>query len=199
MLPIAYALSQVFSSEDWPNILYNATAAEALDGQAWISAVFISGWFLFANFILLQMFIAVINEGFAIAEEEKHKAQVQALVKQTEPQAPTVNWISRINPYRFIKARPGILTVDNLPTNPALPRDRGAIPNYMSTAPTDVGRARHGHGHAHQSSGTFISSLKRAAVRKNHTGGADTKADPTNRDASVSKDSAGQWDVGRQL
>lgn len=36
--------------------------AEAQYKQNIIAAIFLCGWFLFSNFIVLQMFIAVINE-----------------------------------------------------------------------------------------------------------------------------------------
>jgi hypothetical protein len=40
---------QVFSSENWTNVLYGATTAEAQLGQTVIVAIFISSWLLFAN------------------------------------------------------------------------------------------------------------------------------------------------------
>lgn len=40
---------QVFSSENWTNVLYGAIDAEKGLGQSVLLAVFISGWFLFAN------------------------------------------------------------------------------------------------------------------------------------------------------
>lgn len=189
---------QVFSSENWPDILYNATSAEALDGQAWISAIFIAGWFLFANFILLQMFIAVINEGFAIAEEEKHKAQLQAYVKQCQPQAPTANWISRINPYRFVKARPGILSVENLPTNLALPIGQPTLPTYMTRMQQQ--RADTGPAFSQEASGTFISSLKRVAAKKTRAAPASLGASTGNNgEAKIDGIPEPHYDTIRQL
>ena len=40
---------QIFSSENWTDILYNATASEVQYKQAVIVAAFLCGWFLFAN------------------------------------------------------------------------------------------------------------------------------------------------------
>jgi hypothetical protein len=40
---------QVFSSENWTNVLYETTQAEIPFGQAVILAIFISSWLLFAN------------------------------------------------------------------------------------------------------------------------------------------------------
>jgi hypothetical protein len=43
------AIYQVFSSENWTNVLYSVTQAEIPLGQAVILAIFIPSWFLFAN------------------------------------------------------------------------------------------------------------------------------------------------------
>ena len=43
------AVYQVFSSENWTNVLYLATQAEIPLGQAVILAIFFPAWFLFAN------------------------------------------------------------------------------------------------------------------------------------------------------
>lgn len=40
---------QVFSSENWTDVLYGATGAESKLGQVVIVALFISAWMLFAN------------------------------------------------------------------------------------------------------------------------------------------------------
>jgi hypothetical protein len=44
------------------------------------------------------MFIAVINENFAVAEEQKRKQQLEAFVNRNEPQAVAVSWFSKLNP-----------------------------------------------------------------------------------------------------
>ena len=37
--------------------------------------LFFSSWFLFSNYIILNLFVAVILENFELAEEEKHRQQ----------------------------------------------------------------------------------------------------------------------------
>ncbi|KAG6896194.1 hypothetical protein C0992_009767 [Termitomyces sp. T32_za158] len=69
------AIYQVFSSENWTDVLYSTTGAEIRLGQTIIVATFVSSWLLFSNFIMLQMFIAVINENFEVAEELKKEEQ----------------------------------------------------------------------------------------------------------------------------
>jgi hypothetical protein len=43
------AVYQIFSSENWTTVLYNATDAELNLGQAIIVGTFLSCWLLFAN------------------------------------------------------------------------------------------------------------------------------------------------------
>ena len=43
------AVYQVFSSENWTTVLYNAADAEVPLGQSWIVILFFVGWFFFAN------------------------------------------------------------------------------------------------------------------------------------------------------
>lgn len=43
------AVYQVFSSENWTDVLYGASAAEQLQGQTVVAVLFISLWMLFAN------------------------------------------------------------------------------------------------------------------------------------------------------
>ncbi|KAG8896276.1 calcium channel protein, partial [Tulasnella sp. 403] len=65
------AMYQIFSSENWTDVLYLAADDSKKFKQTLIAVLFFAAWFLFANFILLQMFIAVINENFEVAEEQK--------------------------------------------------------------------------------------------------------------------------------
>jgi hypothetical protein len=51
---------QILSSENWTINLYNITAFDTALNTAWIGVIFFIGWFILANFILLNMFIAVI-------------------------------------------------------------------------------------------------------------------------------------------
>ena len=40
---------QIFSSEDWTSVMYDAAEAESKLGQSVIAILFLSGWILFAN------------------------------------------------------------------------------------------------------------------------------------------------------
>ncbi|OCF72967.1 high-affinity cell membrane calcium channel [Kwoniella mangroviensis CBS 8886] len=126
---------QISSSENWTDVLYNVMGSEGQFAQNWLSAIFLCGWMLFSFFILVQLFIAVINENFAVAEEQKRKQQVEAFIRRAEPQSAHISWIDRLNPYRLMSARHNAVKVGTLPPNLVLPlrqnigADVGSVPN----------------------------------------------------------------------
>ncbi|PWY89772.1 hypothetical protein BO70DRAFT_377049 [Aspergillus heteromorphus CBS 117.55] len=75
---------QLLSSENWTTILYNATTYTYSYDTAWISATFLIIWFIFSCFIVLNMFIAVIQESFDVSEDEKRLQQVKAFLEQKQ-------------------------------------------------------------------------------------------------------------------
>ncbi|TID21777.1 calcium-channel protein CCH1 [Venturia nashicola] len=75
---------QIFSSENWTTIMYNVTNYDVFYNTAWMGAAFFILWFILANFIVLNMFIAVIQENFDISEDEKRLQQVKAFLQQKD-------------------------------------------------------------------------------------------------------------------
>ncbi|UKZ73451.1 hypothetical protein TrVFT333_001098 [Trichoderma virens FT-333] len=75
---------QILSSENWTAILYSVTAYTTASKTAWIGAVFLIGWFILSFFILINMFIAVIQENFDVSEDEKRLEQVKAFLQRKE-------------------------------------------------------------------------------------------------------------------
>jgi hypothetical protein len=77
---------QILSSEDWTAILYSAseTGSKQRWDTSWISATFIIMWFILANFVILNMFIAVIQESFDVSEDEKRLQQVKAFLQKKQ-------------------------------------------------------------------------------------------------------------------
>lgn len=75
---------QVFSSENWTDVLYNATMVQSPYNIGWISAMFFVGWFILSNFVILNMFIAVIQENFDVSEDEKRMYQVKAFLQRRD-------------------------------------------------------------------------------------------------------------------
>jgi len=75
---------QILSSENWTILMYNSTQYQQLWGESWMGATFFVLWFILANFIVLNMFIAVIQENFDVSEDEKRLQQVKAFLQQKE-------------------------------------------------------------------------------------------------------------------
>ncbi|EAA34496.3 hypothetical protein GE21DRAFT_967 [Neurospora crassa] len=75
---------QVMSTENWTDILYSVTASTHHLHTAWIGAIFLVGWFILAYFILINMFIAVIQENFDVGEDVKRLEQVKAFLQRKE-------------------------------------------------------------------------------------------------------------------
>lgn len=64
--------------------MYNSTRFEFNWHTSWIGATFFVLWFILANFIVLNMFIAVIQENFDVTEDQKRLEQVKAFLHQKE-------------------------------------------------------------------------------------------------------------------
>lgn len=75
---------QLLSSENWTDVLFSVTKYEVGYNTAWIGAAFLIIWYILANFIVLNMFIAVIQENFDVSEDEKRLQQVKAFLHQKE-------------------------------------------------------------------------------------------------------------------
>ena len=75
---------QILSSENWTVLMYDATQFNFQWDTAWYGGIFFVLWFVLANFIILNMFIAVIQENFDVTEDEKRLQQVKAFLQQKE-------------------------------------------------------------------------------------------------------------------
>ncbi|KAI1767672.1 Ion transport protein-domain-containing protein [Hypoxylon sp. FL1150] len=75
---------QILSSENWTSILYDVTSYTAEHNVAWYGAMFLIGWFILSFFIIVNMFIAVIQENFDVSEDEKRLEQVKSFLQRKE-------------------------------------------------------------------------------------------------------------------
>ncbi|KAG0186357.1 calcium channel protein [Apophysomyces sp. BC1034] len=132
------ALYQLFSGEDWTTVLYAAMEAGVPSGNSAIHALFLVLWFAFSNFIMVNMFIAVLMENFETAEEEKRQRQVQHYVEKTETAFVDDDTIvSRWNIYRYFKPHPKGLDIKNMPTNLVLLVQKNTVREFMNDATID--------------------------------------------------------------
>ncbi|KAJ6629913.1 Ion transport protein-domain-containing protein [Mycena sp. CBHHK59/15] len=162
------AVYQVFSSENWTDVLYSTADAEIVLGQTVISVIFFSAWMLFANFIVLQMFIAVINENFDVAEEAKKGKQASNYWATHRPQEGHVTWLRRLNPYRWIRASPVEVKVESLPSNLILPMQKSLVQDYsVPRADVQPNEAYTGPRHYSNKSLTALQRLFAGEVKSN--------------------------------
>ncbi|OAA61145.1 calcium channel subunit cch1 [Niveomyces insectorum RCEF 264] len=75
---------QILSSENWTAVLYVVTGFTTGLKTSWIGAIFLIGWFILSYFILVNMFIAVIQENFDVGEDQKRLEQVKAFLQRKE-------------------------------------------------------------------------------------------------------------------
>ncbi|PSR81620.1 calcium-channel protein cch1 [Coniella lustricola] len=75
---------QILSTENWTDLLYTVTAYTTAYETSWIGAIFLISWFILAFFILVNMFIAVIQENFDVSEDVKRLEQVKAFLQRKE-------------------------------------------------------------------------------------------------------------------
>ncbi|KAK9235427.1 Ion transport protein-domain-containing protein [Lipomyces kononenkoae] len=76
---------QILTTEGWANVLYTITGSLSGTALAWVGAIFICGWFFFANSVVVNLFIAAIQENFDISEEEKRLRQIVAYADNYKP------------------------------------------------------------------------------------------------------------------
>jgi hypothetical protein len=81
---------------------------------------------ILSQVIVLQMFIAVINENFDVAEELKKDKQASTYWATHRPQETKVAWLHRLNPYHWVEANPVKVKVD-LPADLMLPIQQSLI------------------------------------------------------------------------
>lgn len=80
--------------------------------------------------IVLQMFIAVINENFDVAEESKRSKQASHYWAAHRPEQARAPWVRKLNPYRWFGAKPKAVAVEQLPSNLVLPMQKSLIVDY---------------------------------------------------------------------
>ncbi|KAF8122971.1 Ion transport protein-domain-containing protein [Boletus edulis] len=128
------AMYQILSSENWTTVLYNATDAELSFAQPIIVSTFLCCWLLFANFVVLQMFIAVINENFELAEEAKRGMQEHNNSEQ-QSQTTISGRMNMLNPYLWIKTKFKTANAENPPSTSVL----GEAERLVADSPLPMG------------------------------------------------------------
>lgn len=82
------------------------------------------------------MFVAVINENFAVAEEAKKEKQVDKFWETQNAREGKPSWMRVLNPYRWFKANPVTVRVAELPSGLVLPMQKNLVVGYSNTSGT---------------------------------------------------------------
>lgn len=78
----------------------------------------------------MQMFIAVINENFDVAEEAKKGRQADHYWASQRQENTRTSWMKKLNPYRWFAPAPKAIAVDNLPSSLVLPMQKALVQEY---------------------------------------------------------------------
>lgn len=90
----------------------------------------------------MQLFIAVINENFDVAEELKKGKQTTHYLAMQQPVQASPPWLRRLNPYRWMKSNPKAVVVENLPSNLVLPMQKSIIQDQSFKREGNSGQVR---------------------------------------------------------
>ncbi|PCH34579.1 hypothetical protein WOLCODRAFT_106220 [Wolfiporia cocos MD-104 SS10] len=198
------AAYQLFSSENWTNVLYGVGPPEIPLRQAPIVILYLVVWFSLANFIVFQMFIAVINENFQIAEESKRTRQASNYWASHRPQQASVPWLRKFNPYRWIKAQPKAIAVEQLPSDLVLPMQKNLVDDYTLPGDDFMPTQRGNTGLRREISRRYFGKTYIQRLHRLFTGEAEVEEMPMvalrngRRDSSIPSDTADE-EVERHL
>ncbi|PNY29300.1 Calcium-channel protein cch1 [Tolypocladium capitatum] len=146
---------QILSSENWTDILYTVTSYTTALKTAWIGTIFLIGWFTLSFFILVNMFIAVIQENFDVSEDEKRLEQVKAFLQRKElGHAPSNLALSTI--FSFGRSRRRRDPLDYGPATMEMLLKDAVVRDFLDDDPTDAPQDHGGGGGMLQTSATAL-------------------------------------------
>ncbi|CAG8482061.1 10486_t:CDS:10, partial [Acaulospora colombiana] len=157
------AFYQLFSGSDWTTVFNNVLQYDSMfasTASAIIAALFLMTYIGVSNFILLNMFVAVIAENFEIAEEEKHKRQVQAFRQKSDPSIKKEEAIYRWNFYRYFKAKPKAIAVESIPSNLILQTQKSRVWDLLKDD-QNIGKKSHPEKNFMEPTNKFVIRIKR--------------------------------------
>ncbi|KAG9307249.1 hypothetical protein G9A89_017077 [Geosiphon pyriformis] len=114
-----------------------------------------------SNFVLLNMFIAVVQENFETAEEEKRKQQVKAFLRKAGPKVKQEDIIDSWNVYRFFKAKPKSLAVENIPSSLILSTQKSRVRDFLNEDNIIMQNKKSSRSDHHEDGNGFMARLRR--------------------------------------
>lgn len=101
------SLYVVASTENWADVMYNLQEYAVSTLQRSFGSVFIIMWFIIGNFIVLNIFIAVIARALEVSEDGKRKHQLRQFIEDMTQKIQVVGndpgWVNQIKERIFGK------------------------------------------------------------------------------------------------
>lgn len=107
------------------------------------------------------MFIAVLQENFEIAEEQKHKVQLQTFKRNVDPTEKKDDVIYRWNFYKYFQAKPKALAVENIPYNLILHTQKSRVRDFLTDNDNFTEKKNSIENEHKKTSTNFVICLKR--------------------------------------
>ncbi|KAJ9059050.1 hypothetical protein DSO57_1006528 [Entomophthora muscae] len=128
-------LYQVFSGEDWSSVLFSTMQGQKESGTVFAAVVFIILFFGLSNFILLNLFVAVLVENLEISEAAKRKIQLEGYFKGIKTNYRRINsYLSPWNVYRYVESDPQHLRIAGLPASLVLPVKEANAKQFLAVS-----------------------------------------------------------------
>ncbi|RKP26695.1 Ion transport protein-domain-containing protein [Syncephalis pseudoplumigaleata] len=110
------SLFVVLTGENWNELLYDCMRSQK-GVMIVVAALFVVIFYCFSHYVIANLFVAVLLENFELDEEEKRARQIVNFLSKREQreQYITGGLFSKLNPYLYMKPKPRLLQVSNLP------------------------------------------------------------------------------------
>ncbi|KAL2887402.1 Calcium-channel protein cch1 [Ceratocystis lukuohia] len=156
---------QILSSEDWTTILYNVTSVGKGTSMAVFGAIFFIGWFFLSYFIMINMFVAVIQENFDVSEDEKRLEQVKAFLQRKELGQTTSHQISLATIFSIGRRQKPRDPLDYGPATMEMLLKDALVQEFLAETDNADDSTGSGHGHLNAATTTFLSGGSRGDVK----------------------------------
>ncbi|RKP08010.1 Ion transport protein-domain-containing protein [Thamnocephalis sphaerospora] len=110
------ALFQILSGENWNEVLYNAMRSQT-GIMVGIAGIFIIIFYWFSHYVIANLFVAVLLENFEMDTKAKRALQITQFLEKQEQHDhySSGGLLSKLNPYMYMKPKPRLLRVNNMP------------------------------------------------------------------------------------
>ncbi|KAI0231052.1 hypothetical protein L0F63_007338, partial [Massospora cicadina] len=126
-------LYQVFSGEDWSSVLFLTMRGQDGARTVFAAVIFVIVFFGLSNFILLNLFVAVLVENLEISEAAKRRIQLDCYLKGLQTHNRRINaYLSPFNVYRYVEPGPRRLRVSGLPSSLVLPVAEANVKHFLA-------------------------------------------------------------------